>query len=151
MYNAQKTADIIKKMLIDKNITGKNMCQQCNLGINTLSNIRRGDVKSIETFYVIADYLECSVDYLLGRTDIPDMAVYEHVYPQFPGRLRYLRTKKNLSIYDMATLFDLTERNYAGLEIGEVMPPLVLLASIADYFDVSIDYLIGRTDTPEIA
>ncbi len=71
MYNAQTTADVIKKMLIDKKTTAKNMCEQCNLGINTISNIRRGDVKSIETFYIIADYLDCSVDYLLGRTDNP--------------------------------------------------------------------------------
>lgn len=73
MYNAQITADIIKKMLIDKKTTAKNMCEQCNLGINTISNIRRGDVKSIETFYIIADYLDCSVDYLLGRTDNPEI------------------------------------------------------------------------------
>ncbi len=73
MYNAQFTADIIKKMLVDKHETAKNMCQNCKLGVNTLSNIRRGDIKSIETFYIIADYLDCSVDYLLGRTDIPEV------------------------------------------------------------------------------
>lgn len=73
MYDAQKTADIIKKRLIDKGITGKLMCQRCNLGVNTLSNIRRGDVKSIETFQIIAEYLDCSVDYLLGRTDVVEV------------------------------------------------------------------------------
>lgn len=71
MYNAQNTADIIKKLLIDKKSTAKQMCLESNLGVNTLSNIRRGDVKSIETFYIIADYLDVSVDYLLGRTDNP--------------------------------------------------------------------------------
>ena len=73
MYVAPKTADIIKKLLIDKNVTAKTMCQECGLGVNTLSNIRRGDVKSVEAFYVIADYLDCSVDYLLGRTDKPEV------------------------------------------------------------------------------
>lgn len=73
MYNAQATADLIKKMLIDRRVTAKSMCEQCHLGVNTLSNIRRGDVKSIETFSIIADYLNCSVDYLLGRTDNPEV------------------------------------------------------------------------------
>lgn len=73
MYIAQNTADIIKKLLIDKKITAKKMCIDCEIGVNTLSNIRRGDVKSIETFYIIADYLDCSVDYLLGRTDVPEV------------------------------------------------------------------------------
>lgn len=69
MYNAQSTADIIKKLLIDRKITGKQMAQDCGLGVNVLSNIRRGDVKSIETFEKIADYLGVSVDYLLGRSE----------------------------------------------------------------------------------
>lgn len=73
MYNAQFTADIIKKLLIDRHITAKSMCIACQLGVNTLSNIRRGDIKSIETFLTIADYLDCSVDYLLGRTNNPEV------------------------------------------------------------------------------
>ena len=73
MYNAQLTADLIKKMLITKKITAKNLCEQCGLGVNTISNIRRGDVKSVETFCTISDYLDCSIDYLLGRTDVPEI------------------------------------------------------------------------------
>ena len=73
MYNAQFTADLIKELLLKKNITGKQMSTDLGLGVNTLSNIRRGDVKSIETFNLIADYLNCSVDYLLGRTDSPEV------------------------------------------------------------------------------
>lgn len=73
MYNAQLTADLIKELLLKKNITGKQMSTDLGLGVNTLSNIRRGDVKSIETFNLIADYLNCSVDYLLGRTDSPEV------------------------------------------------------------------------------
>lgn len=72
MYNAQETADRIKKILISNHVTGKQMANDLNIGINTLSNIRRGDIKSIETFHLIADYLDCSVDYLLGRTNSPN-------------------------------------------------------------------------------
>lgn len=73
MYNAQNTADIIKKLLIDRKSTAKQMCLECNLGVNTLSNIRRGDVKSIETFYIIADYLNVSLDFLVNRTTNPNI------------------------------------------------------------------------------
>ena len=73
MYSSQKSADIVKKLLIDKKTTAKKMCEECNLGVNSISNIRRGDIKSVETFMTIADYLDCSVDYLLGRTDNPEV------------------------------------------------------------------------------
>ena len=71
MYNSQNVANTIKKLLLDKGITAKEMCVACSLGVNTLSNIRRGDVKSIETFQIISDYLDVSIDYLLGR-DAPN-------------------------------------------------------------------------------
>lgn len=77
MYNAQFTADLIKKLLLEKNVTGKQMSTDLGLGVNTLSNIRRGDIKSVETFHLIADYLNCSVDYLLGRTNEPN-GVYQN-------------------------------------------------------------------------
>ena len=69
MYNAQETATRIKKLLIDKGITGRKLCTDCNIGINTLSNLKRGHIKNIEIFYVISDYLDVSIDYLVGRTD----------------------------------------------------------------------------------
>ena len=53
------------------------MSTDLGLGVNTLSNIRRGDIKSVETFHLIADYLNCSVDYLLGRTNEPN-GVYQN-------------------------------------------------------------------------
>ena len=61
MYNSQTTAERIKKLLIDRHITGKQMSLDLGLGVNTLSNIKRGDVKSVETFSLIAEYLDCSV------------------------------------------------------------------------------------------
>ena len=96
----------------------------------------------------LAEFFEVTIDYLLGLTDdplIPD----EHVYPIFAGRIRDLRANKGLSEWDMEKLFDVTARNYAGYEIGESMPQLPVLCALADYFDVSLDYLVGRSDDPE--
>lgn len=67
MYNPQNVATTIKKLLLGKGVTAKEMCADCSLGVNTLSNIRRGDVKNIETFQIIADYLDVSLDTLLDR------------------------------------------------------------------------------------
>jgi len=43
----------------------------CGLGINTVNKISRGTDILTLNFAKIADYLDCSVDYLLGRTDDP--------------------------------------------------------------------------------
>ena len=40
-------------------------------------------------------------------------------------------------------------RRYKNLEEGEILPVLNELVSLADYFNVSLDYLVGRSDVAE--
>ena len=49
----------------------------------------------------------------------------------------------------MAELLNITPRNYQRYESGEVDPPTSKLIKLADYFDVSTDYLLGRTNNPD--
>lgn len=72
MQNTQIIAENIKLQTKQKNITVKKMLQDCSLGVNTVSKIASGTDITTRTLYKIADYLGCSVDYLLGRTDNPD-------------------------------------------------------------------------------
>lgn len=72
------------------------------------------------------------------------------MYSFFSVRLKALRENKNLTQKQMAQLFELTERGYQNYEIGKSTPNIHLLASIADFFNVSIDFLIGRTDNPKL-
>lgn len=71
MYNSQDVAQSIKKMSKDKNITIKKLLEDVGLGFNTMSNMKTSMPKA-DNLAKIADYLDCSVDYLLGRTDNPE-------------------------------------------------------------------------------
>ena len=51
---------------------------------------------------------------------------------------------------DMAELLHCTDRHYQRIEYGEVNLPSLDLLFLADYFGVSVDYLLGRTDNPEV-
>lgn len=67
---------------------------------------------------------------------------------KFSNRLKQLRKEKNLKQSDMAKLLELTTRHYQQIEYGKVNIPTLTLIFLADYFDVSLDYLVGRTDNP---
>ena len=67
---------------------------------------------------------------------------------KFSNRLKQLRKEKNLKQSDMAELLELTTRHYQQIEYGKVNIPALTLIFLADYFDVSLDYLVGRTDNP---
>jgi len=49
------------------------MLAECGLGVNTIGKMSRGGDILTLNFAKIADYLDCSVDYLLGRTDNPEI------------------------------------------------------------------------------
>ena len=68
----------------------------------------------------------------------------------FAKRLRIIRKKKGLTQKQLAVEVGASERGIQSYEIGERSPAFDQLITLADYFDVSIDYLVGRTDKPEI-
>lgn len=49
------------------------MLAECELGKNTVTKMSNGTDILTKNFAKIADYLDCSVDYLLGRTDVPEV------------------------------------------------------------------------------
>lgn len=74
MYEADKIAGRIKEYAKSKKTPIKKLLDECGLSKNTLSSmLSGGSTPKSENLARIADYLDCSVDYLLGRTDNPEV------------------------------------------------------------------------------
>lgn len=73
LYNSPNVANKIKAYAKDKGIPLKTILDSCELGSNTFSHMLHGRSLAFDSLARIADYLDCSVDYLLGRTDIPEV------------------------------------------------------------------------------
>lgn len=65
---------------------------------------------------------------------------------EFPDRLRKLREEKRMKRYILSQRCGLHTDAIRRYECGEVEPDLVSLIAIADFFEVSLDYLTGRAD-----
>ncbi len=63
-------------------------------------------------------------------------------------RLKFLRKKRRLSQNKMAMDLNLSQHTVSRYENGEREADYQTLIKIADYFNVSIDYLLERTDDP---
>lgn len=66
----------------------------------------------------------------------------------FSQRLKALRKSKKFKQSDVAALLNVTVRHYQEIEYGKIDIPTSKLIALADYFDVSLDYLVGRSDEP---
>lgn len=71
----------------------------------------------------------------------------EIILPSFAERLKPLRKNKHLTQKDMAKLLDCTERHYQKIEYGHINVPATTVKFLADFFDVTTDYLLGRDET----
>lgn len=67
---------------------------------------------------------------------------------KFPERLKELRENKNLLSKDFAAIMNVEPATITNWEKGNRFPKDDVLVKIADYFECSIDYLLGRTDNP---
>ncbi len=63
-------------------------------------------------------------------------------------RLRDLRKNYGLSQEELAKKINLQQRAYGYYETGDRMVPPPVLDALADFYHVSVDYLMGRTDHP---
>ncbi len=61
-------------------------------------------------------------------------------------RLRLLRKERNLTQEDFAHMMGLSTGGYQRYELDEREPNAALLVKFADYFNVSVDYMLGRSD-----
>lgn len=63
-------------------------------------------------------------------------------------RLRRLRERNRLKQYRLSELCGLSSDMVRKYETGKVRPSVEALEAVADYFEVSTDYMLGRTDYP---
>ena len=66
-------------------------------------------------------------------------------------RLKELRKNRRISQIKLAMDLNLSQNSISRYETGEREADYDTLVAIADYFNVSVDYLLGRTDNPKVA
>ena len=65
-------------------------------------------------------------------------------------RIRDLREDKDLSQRKMGEILSCSQRIYSNYECGDVDIPTEILIKLADFHDVSVDYILGRTNNKKL-
>ena len=61
-------------------------------------------------------------------------------------RIRDLREDRDLTQTELAKCLKVHQTTYSDYELGRLNVPVTVLHTLADYYGVSVDYLLGRTD-----
>ena len=62
-------------------------------------------------------------------------------------RLKEIREDKDLYQKDVSNFLNIKQQQYSEYEIGKRLIPINYLSKLADFYNTSIDYLVGKTDT----
>ena len=61
-------------------------------------------------------------------------------------RIHTLRIEHNLSQAEVANILNIKQRSYSHYETGSRAIPIETLIALCDYYDVTLDYIVGRSD-----
>lgn len=65
-------------------------------------------------------------------------------------RIRDLREDRDLTQTEVGAAINVTQRSYSYYESGQHLIPPEVLCALADFYGVSLDYLLERTDNPKV-
>ena len=135
-----------KTILDESDYSRSELVKLIPISQSTLSNaLTYGIIPSTKTLVKIADFFDISINFLLGKTD--NEVFYKSSSPDsFLTRFESLCSEKEVTHYKVAAdcLFD--KSNISRWISKGFLPELEILELLCDYFNVSPDYLLGRTE-----
>ncbi len=112
----------------------------------SLSNaVNYGIIPTPRILIRIADFFDVSIKYLLSRTDDEYFEKSEN-NSNFHIRFQELVLENNVTYYKVSKACHFDNSSISTWLSKKYLPSLELLDILADYFKVSIDYLLGRSD-----
>lgn len=135
----------INELVLETDLKKVDLAKAGNFDYRSLSNaIVYGIIPTTSTLIKIADYFKVSMDYLLGRTEKNDYI--ESSNETFQVRFVKLCEQKGVTHYKVSKDCFFDKSNISRWLAKGYLPTLEILDMITKYFNVSIDYILGRSD-----
>ena len=132
-----------------KSLVMKELAQKIGVTESTISMYENGKREpDFETLIRIADALDVSTDYLLGRS-APPLSSDTQVFSSpvgVPNRIRQCREKAGLSQKYVADALGVAAPSVSGWESGKTKPTMKNLISLAKLFNVPVEYIANTSE-----
>ena len=135
----EKTANRLKQLRGQKHLTLQELSsflskeKEIYISPDSLAKYERGERKpKIDKLEALANFFKVPVSYLRGEAAV--------------NRLKELRQSKGLTLDDIEKATGINRGTYSNYENGITEPKLQVWEKLADYFDVSVPYLLGFDD-----
>lgn len=134
----------LKECITEKEISQSKLAESTGISHCNISSFVSGKhLPYFEHFVALLDFFNCSADYLLGLSELHTEEPL-HPVPPFGKRLREVLREYKTSQEKLIRALPVSSSVLYHWLAGNRQPTIPMLIKLADYFDCSVDYLIGR-------
>ena len=140
----RKFAENLNGLMFDKNINQKELAEKLNIDYASICRYLKGECEpTVKNLIKLADFFKCTVDYLIGIDS--DSIVTEFLpAPPINERIKFIVEKENLTGYKFCQELEFNQSTYSKWINGKRTPSINYIIKIADRFNLSVDYVLGR-------
>ena len=142
-----KFSDNFKDLMQERGVNIRSLSQELEIDDSSLYDYLYGALPSIEYAVRLANYFDCSLNFLMGVDDEPKLFAFNNSYDigVFINRYNALLETNNTTHFKVSKICGVNYSSHYAWVRGSI-PAMSSLIIISRYFDVSIDYLVGRSD-----
>lgn len=135
----------LKELMKDHNIDVSDLSKILQLPFDTpiYSWLNGEYYPTLDRLIAMANYFQCSLEYLLGRTENNSIEIF-NTYPSFNDRFEEILKQKKKKKYHLIKEKICSSDTFFKWKKFNRDPRIETVIKLADYFDVSIDYMVGR-------
>lgn len=138
-----KFQERLQDLLIENDLSRLQLAKNIGISFETLNGYFNKDFyPELNVAIKISRYFNCSLQYLMGLTD--EFKINDVNNLSFTETIKKLLKENKLSIEKLMKTLNMSEANFYRWQSGKTKPAMNSLIAIANFFDVTIDYLIGR-------
>ncbi len=143
MENELKIGERLTELMLEKGISNKELAKALGVSLGTVGYWKKGkNNMRLPQFIAIADYFNCSLDFLAGRSEtFIDFIPKE--CPPFYAHLKRILADKKTTKYRINGETKIKSSHFVDWKNGSE-PQIYSLIELADYLDITLDYLLGR-------
>ncbi len=144
MDNLSKLPERLKELMEEAEIGTPELARNIGLDHSEISKFLRGDrVPSTATLVTLADFFNCTTDYIIGYSDVLDERTFKK-RPPFSEQLSFLLDYFKISKYKLEKGTNLAEEVVNRWHKGKYEPSVESLIRIAKFLNCSVDFVLGR-------
>ena len=142
--NLSKFSETVKELMYERNLNGKQLGLEIGVAGPTITRYIQGKrMPDIKILVLIADYFNCSTDFLLGRE--PDTASLKFKKcPPFTEQIEFLAKHFSPNYNAFYSKANIHESTFYEWKNGNSIPSLESIIKIAETFDCRVDFVLGR-------